>query len=62
MRVPLILREELLYGSEDHTAGIDQKLAAQVCSTLRLGWRLVQQILTTGEGAEELVVPGRCGP
>ena len=56
VRVPLLLREELLDGSEDDAPGLDRQFAAQVGTALRLrGW-LAEQIAAAGERGEELIV------
>ena len=56
MGIALLFGEELLDGGEDYAAGVDRELAAQVGAALGLGWRLAQELLAAGEGAEELVV------
>ena len=56
MGIALLFGEELLDGGEDHAAGVDRELVAQVGAALRLGRRLAQELLAAGEGAEELVV------
>ena len=54
--VALLLGEELLDRGEDHAAGGDRELRAQVGAVGRLHRRLAQQVAAAGEGAEELVV------
>ena len=54
--VAFFLGKELLNGGEDHAAGLDHQLVAQVGPTRRLHRRLTQQVLAAGEGAEELVI------
>ena len=54
--VALLPGEELLDRGEDHAAGGDLQLFAQVRAIRRLHRRLAQQVAAAGEGAEELVV------
>ena len=56
MGIAFLLREELLDGGEDHAPGVNRQLVPQVGAALCLDWRLAQEFLATGEGAEELVV------
>jgi len=56
MAVALVLGEEFLDRAEDHTAGSNLQLFAQVGAISRLRRRLAQQLPAAGEGAEELVV------
>ena len=56
VRVAFLFGEEFLNGREHHARDIHRELVAQVGSARSLGWRLAQEVLAAGEGAEELVV------
>ena len=52
----LFVRKELVDGSEDYAAAGDLEKRLQVLAALGLGGLLAQKLVTTGEGAKELVV------